>query len=53
MGGFWVLKAADLDVLPEPLQAKAIQFLDEYRQRRHDLLAPDIFPVEALAGSPD
>jgi predicted nucleic acid-binding protein len=35
-------------VLPEAHTAKAIRFLDEYRQGHHELLAPDIFPVETL-----
>ena len=37
-------------VLPEPLKPKAIQFLDEFRSGLHDLLAPDIFPIETLNG---
>jgi predicted nucleic acid-binding protein len=37
-------------VLPEPHQAKAIQFLDDFRVGLHDLLAPDIYPIETLNG---
>jgi len=36
--------------LPEPHQAKAIQFLDDCRLGLHDLLAPDIYPIETLNG---
>jgi predicted nucleic acid-binding protein len=35
-------------VLPEPYAAKARRLLDEYQQGLHDLLAPDIFPIETL-----
>ena len=42
--------AALASVLPEPHQAKAIQLLDEFRNGLHDLLAPDIFPIETLNG---
>ena len=42
--------AALASVLPEPLQAKAIRLLDDYRGGLHDLLAPDIFPIESLNG---
>ncbi len=34
-------------VLPEPDSAKALKLRDEYRQQIHELLAPDVFPVEA------
>jgi predicted nucleic acid-binding protein len=37
-------------VLPEPHQAKAIRLLDEYQNGIHDLLAPDIYPLETLNG---
>jgi hypothetical protein len=37
-------------VLNEPLTAQAIQLRDEYRQQLHELLSPDVFPIEvALA----
>lgn len=42
--------AALASVLPEPLQAQAIRLLDEFRQGIHELLAPDIFPIETLNG---
>jgi predicted nucleic acid-binding protein len=32
--------------LSEPDSAKAIQVLDEFSRQVHDLLAPDVFPVE-------
>jgi predicted nucleic acid-binding protein len=32
--------------LAEPDSAKAIQLRDEFNQQIHDLLAPDVFPVE-------
>jgi predicted nucleic acid-binding protein len=35
-------------VLPEPDADKAIQLRDEFRSAIHELLAPDIFPVEVL-----
>jgi len=35
-------------VLPETHQAKALRFLQEYRQGFHDLHAPDIYPLETL-----
>src|SRR6185295_15783966 len=37
-------------VLPEAHTSKAIRLLDEYRQGLHDLLAPDIYPLETLNG---
>ncbi len=37
-------------VIPEPDSATAIRLIDEYRQRLHEILAPDIFPVETLNG---
>src|SRR5436853_263198 len=40
--------AALHSVLPEPFAAQAIRLLDEYRQGLHDLLAPDIYPIESL-----
>jgi predicted nucleic acid-binding protein len=33
-------------VLPEEDSAKALQLRDEARQRIHELLAPDVFPIE-------
>jgi predicted nucleic acid-binding protein len=33
-------------VLPEKDDAKAIRVRDEYRQGIHELLSPDIFPIE-------
>lgn len=42
--------AALASVLPEPHQAKAKQLLDEFRQGLHELLTPDIFPIEVLNG---
>jgi predicted nucleic acid-binding protein len=36
--------------IPEPDSASAIRLIDEYRQGLHELLAPDIFPVETLNG---
>jgi predicted nucleic acid-binding protein len=33
-------------VLPEPLADKARQLRDDYQNRIHELIAPDIFPVE-------
>src|SRR5206468_2341056 len=33
-------------VLDEPDSAKAKRFRDEFRQQAHELLSPDIFPVE-------
>jgi hypothetical protein len=33
-------------VLAEPDSPKAIQLLDEYNRQMHELLAPDVFPVE-------
>ncbi len=33
-------------VLPEADDAKAISIRDEYRQGIHELLSPDVFPVE-------
>src|SRR5438105_5044882 len=41
-------------VLPEPDADKAIRLRDEFRQGIHELLSPDVFPVEvahALARS--
>ena len=35
-------------VLPEPLKAKAVRLLNEYRKGLHELHAPDIYPVETL-----
>jgi hypothetical protein len=32
--------------LSEPDSAKAIQLRDQFDQQIHDLLAPDVFPVE-------
>lgn len=40
--------AALPSVIVEPDTAKAIRILDEYRRGIHDLLAPDIFPIETL-----
>jgi predicted nucleic acid-binding protein len=37
-------------VLPEADTAKAIRLIDEYARGLHELLAPDIFPVETLNG---
>jgi predicted nucleic acid-binding protein len=42
--------AALPSVIPEPTTAKAVRLLSEYRQGLHELLAPDIFPLEALNG---
>jgi predicted nucleic acid-binding protein len=33
-------------VLPEPDSPQAIRLRDDYRNGLHDLLAPDVFPVE-------
>jgi predicted nucleic acid-binding protein len=33
-------------VLPEPDAAKAIRTRDEYHQGIHELLSPDVFPIE-------
>jgi predicted nucleic acid-binding protein len=33
-------------VLPEPDDAKAIRIRDEFRQGLHELLSPDVFPIE-------
>src|SRR5205823_1960221 len=33
-------------VLPEPDTPKAVRLVNEFRRGLHDLLAPDIFPVE-------
>jgi hypothetical protein len=33
-------------VLPEGDSGRAIQLIAEYRQGLHELLAPDVFPVE-------
>lgn len=33
-------------VLPEPDSAKAVALRDDFRNQIHELLAPDIFPVE-------
>jgi hypothetical protein len=33
-------------VLPSPLSAKALALRDEYLNKVHDLIAPDIFPGE-------
>lgn len=35
-------------VLPEADTPKAIRLLDEFGQGRHDLIAPDIYPLETL-----
>lgn len=35
-------------VLPEPDVSKAVQLRDDYHNGVHELLAPDIFPVETL-----
>jgi predicted nucleic acid-binding protein len=35
-------------VLPEQGTDKAIQLRDDFRSAVHELLAPDIFPVEVL-----
>lgn len=35
-------------VLPEILQAKALQLLKEYRAGLHELHSPDVFPLETL-----
>jgi predicted nucleic acid-binding protein len=40
--------AALQTVLPEPDTAKAIRLIDEYRNGVHELLTPDIFPLETL-----
>ncbi len=32
--------------LAEPDSAKAIRVLDEYNRQIHELLAPDVFPIE-------
>jgi predicted nucleic acid-binding protein len=42
--------AALPSVIPEPTTAKAVRLLSEYRQGLHELVAPDIFPLEALNG---
>ncbi len=42
--------AALSSVILEPLTPIAIRLIDEYRQGIHDLIAPDIFPVETLNG---
>jgi predicted nucleic acid-binding protein len=33
-------------LLAEPDSSKAIRVLDEFNRRIHELLAPDVFPVE-------
>jgi hypothetical protein len=33
-------------VLPEPLADRAQQLRDDFQKRIHELVAPDIFPVE-------
>lgn len=33
-------------VLPEPDSAKALALRDKYRRAVHELLAPDVFPIE-------
>src|SRR5262245_24053668 len=33
-------------VLPEPDAAKAVQVRDEFRRGIHELLSPDVFPIE-------
>ncbi len=33
-------------VLPEPDSPKAIQLRDDFRRAIHELLAPDVYPVE-------
>lgn len=33
-------------VLPEPDSPKAVRLRDDYRNGSHELLAPDVFPVE-------
>ena len=42
--------AALPSVILEPVTPNAIRLIDEYRQGLHELLAPDIFPVETLNG---
>ena len=37
-------------VLPEGDTPKAIRLIEDYRKGTHELLAPDIFPLEALNG---
>ncbi len=42
--------AALPSVIAEAVSSKAIRLLDEYRNGLHDLLAPDIYPIETLNG---
>lgn len=37
-------------VLPEPDSAKAIKLQDDFHNAVHELLAPDVFPIETLNG---
>jgi predicted nucleic acid-binding protein len=37
-------------VLPEPDSAKAIKLQEDFHNAVHELLAPDIFPIEILHG---
>ena len=37
-------------VLPEADSPKAIRLRDEFRNQTHELLAPDIFPIELVHG---
>src|SRR5438874_686678 len=34
-------------VIPDPLSLKALQLRDDYLNKIHELVAPDIFPAEA------
>jgi predicted nucleic acid-binding protein len=37
-------------ILPEPDSSKAIQLQEDFHNAIHELLAPDIFPIETLNG---
>jgi hypothetical protein len=42
--------AALPSVIVEPLSSKAQQLLTDYRNGVHELIAPDIYPLETLNG---